>query len=75
MAEKKERDATEAEMENAAAFMIAMMKKNGVAISSVKNGYLLMFTREKLESILKENPKAPAITIMVQTPDAARETN
>ena len=72
---KQERESTNDDMTRAAEFMIEIMKRDGVAVSSVKDGFVLMFRRNKLQEILDQNKGKEELVIFVQTPDAARPRN
>jgi hypothetical protein len=49
-------------------FFLKMMETQGVAVSTVKDGHLIMFKRTWLEDLLKAHPN-PEITIFIKRPD------
>jgi len=57
---------TENEMKAAVDRLLSGLEKNGVVVSSVKDGHLLIFKRQKLIDILEQNPQE-TLSILVQT--------
>jgi hypothetical protein len=54
--------------EEAKDFFMELLDKTGVAVLTVKNGYILGFKRSQLQEMLDKNPDAPKIVIFVHHP-------
>jgi hypothetical protein len=53
----------------AAQRMLAALEKDGVAVSSVSDGHVLLFKRSKLQDILAKTVGKELLTIFVKTKD------
>lgn len=49
-------------------FLLESARQFGVAVSSVSDGYVLVFKREAMQKIIDEHPDHEMLTILVQTP-------
>ena len=48
--------------------MLMLAERQGVVVSSVKDGHILLFKRQSLQDILDKNPDADKISIFVKKP-------
>lgn len=58
---------TEEDYKNAAEDMINRVEKHGYAASTMQNGHMIMLKREMLEKLLRDNPRAPILTLFLET--------
>ncbi len=49
-------------------YFLELVEKTGVAISSVSDGYVLMFKREHLKQLIEKYPDNEHLIIMVKQP-------
>lgn len=52
-----------------AEYLLDIVHTNGVACSTVKDGHVLVFKREKLLQILDQTGDSEILTIFIQRPD------
>lgn len=52
--------------DKAADFLLEMLKKQGVACSTTKDGHILMFQRKFLQAMLDKDPDKEDFVILVQ---------
>lgn len=50
-------------------FLVEEALSTGVSAASVKDGHILLFTREKLQETLEANLDSKIITIFIKRPD------
>lgn len=59
---------TENEKKQAAEYLAELAEQQGVAVSSVKDGYILLFKRERMQELIDQYPDKPMLLIFVQKP-------
>lgn len=50
-------------------FMLELLEQQGVVCSTVSDGHILMFKRQKLLSLLNNHPDQETISIFIKRPD------
>jgi hypothetical protein len=58
--------------DNGAEFLMELVKCQGVACSTVKDGHILMFKRAWLVDLLAQHPDNPELCIFIKRPDFAK---
>jgi hypothetical protein len=55
--------------DDGADFILKLVDANGVAVSSVKDGHILVFKKSYLKDILDKNPDSDKLIIFVKKPE------
>lgn len=61
-------DKEDEQKEKAIDFFLATVEANGVAVSTVSDGFVLMFKRAHLQALLDQHPNEPKVLIVVKQP-------
>ena len=59
----------EKDKQDAAEFFVKMVETQGVAVSTVSDGHVMMFKRAWLQNLLDQYPDREQISIFIKRPD------